>query len=117
MVLLMKKTDNPNKSKKRSLVKTMDKILLIIGIFLFTYITTMIVIYCITGSYPEVMTHDIIYGCLGEGGIMGVIKIINTIFKNKKKEENKDQTSDESFDYENSDESVLEDISEEELTL
>ena len=114
----MTKDNIQEKPKKRSLVKTMDKILLIIGIFLFVYITTMIVIYCITGSYPETMTHDIIYGCLGEGGIMGVIKIINTIFKNKKKEEeNKDQTSDESFNYENSDETVLEDVSQEELYL
>lgn len=114
----MTKDNIQEKSKKRSLVKTMDKILLIIGIFLFVYITTMIVIYCITGSYPETMTHDIVYGCLGEGGIMGVIKIINTIFKNKKKEEeNKDQTSDESFDYDNSDETVLEDVSQEEVYL
>ena len=94
----------------------MDKILIIIGLFLLVYITAILVIYCITGSYPETMTHDIIYGCLGEGGIMGVIKVFNTIFKKKENEQNKDESSDDS-DYSDVVIEDSEDISEEDYMI
>lgn len=80
----IEKKNNKNEVKKR-IIKTMDRILIIMGIFLFLYIIAILTIYCIFGTYPETMTHDIIYGCLGEGGIMGIIKVVNTVSQSLEK--------------------------------
>ncbi len=115
-MIFKKKNKKIDKPKKRSLLNTMDKILIIVGSFLLAYITTMTVIYCVNGSYPETMTHDIIYGCLGEGGIMGIIKVFNTIFKKKDQEQNKDESLDNS-DYADTIIDDTEDISEDDYMI
>lgn len=68
---------------------TMDLILLVIGIFLALFTTTMIVIHCITGSTPDTLITCVFGICGVEGGVMGWIKTS----KNKmQKRKFKDQT-------------------------
>ena len=63
---------------------TMDLILLVIGIFLALFTTTMIVIHCITGSTPDVLIENVYKICGLEGGVMGVIKSVK-LFNLKQK--------------------------------
>lgn len=63
---------------------TMDLILLVIGIFLALFTTTMIVIHCITGSTPDVLIENVYKICGFECGAMGVIKSVK-LFNLKQK--------------------------------
>ena len=63
---------------------TMDLILLVIGVFLALFTTTMIVIHCITGSTPDVLIENVYKICGIEGGVMGVIKSVK-LFNLKQK--------------------------------
>ena len=52
----------------------MDKILIILGVFLLCFIVTMIVIFIVTGSTPDTLIQCV-FGLGGlEGGVMGWIK-------------------------------------------
>lgn len=63
---------------------TMDLILLVIGIFLALFTTTMIVIHCVTGSTPDTLIENVYKICGLEGGVMGVIKSVK-LFNLKQK--------------------------------
>ena len=52
----------------------MDKILIIIGIFLFVFVVTMIVLYIRTGAIPDTLCTCVFAACGGECGVMGWIK-------------------------------------------
>lgn len=55
-------------------LKTMDLILIIVGVFLITFTITMIVLYIITGSEPGTLITCVFATCGGECGIMGWIR-------------------------------------------
>ena len=55
-------------------VKTMDKILLILGIFLLLFVIAMIIVYCVTGGIPDTLCTCVFTACTGEIGVMGWIK-------------------------------------------
>ncbi len=70
-------------SKKR---KTSNRVLLAIGIFIVTFIVSMEVIFCVTGSVPDTL----IQYTLGAGGIevllLAAIKISKVVVGEKTKE-------------------------------
>lgn len=70
--------------KKRG---AMDIILILMGIFLFLFTITMIVIFCVKGATPDTLIDRVITCCIGEGGIMGMIQVAKVI-KDKKEEDN-----------------------------
>lgn len=70
--------------KKKAKLGTMDLILLVIGVFLALFTTTMIVIHCVTGSTPDVLIENVYKICGIEGGVMGVIKSVK-LFNLKQK--------------------------------
>lgn len=55
-------------------MKTMDKILIVIGVFLFLFTAAMIVIFCVSGSVPDTLITCVFAATGGECGIMGWIK-------------------------------------------
>jgi len=76
--------------RKRRKLKTMDKILILMGIFLFVFTVTMIVcIYLTNGSY-DTLIEKVFQGCLGEGGIMGIIQTAKVIKGDKPTEDTND---------------------------
>ena len=52
----------------------MDRILIIIGIFLLSFVVTMIVLYIRTGAIPDTLCTCVFAACGGECGVMGWIK-------------------------------------------
>lgn len=57
------------KPKKSKFEINTDKVLIAMGIFLFWFIVTMIVVFCIKGSTPDVLIGCVLGGGLGEAGI------------------------------------------------
>jgi len=54
--------------------KTMDTILILIGISVFIFTAIMIWIYLITGAIPDTLCTCFFVACTGECGFMGLIK-------------------------------------------
>lgn len=68
-------------------MKTLNKVLIIIGIFLALFIITMIILFCIYQSIPDTL----VVGVLGSGGTECILCAIIEIAKHKyKKETNED---------------------------
>lgn len=55
-------------------IKMMDRILVLIAIFLFIFIVAMIVIFCVVGSVPDTLITCVFASCTGELSVMGWIK-------------------------------------------
>lgn len=77
-------------SQKKKKMKTLTVILLAVGVFLVAFIVSMIVIFCVKGSVPDVLIQCV----LGAGGVEALlcaaIQIVNTIIEktlDKRKEE------------------------------
>lgn len=68
-------------------MKTSNKILLILGLFVMAFIVAMIVIFCVTGSTPDVL----IQYTLGAGGLevllLALIKVSKVVTKKPSTEE------------------------------
>lgn len=85
-------------------MKTLNLILLIIGISTAIFTISMIVIFCIFQSIPDTLCERFYTVVVGECGVAGIIQVIKTICKHKyslkdKNEENdKNEISD--FDIE-----------------
>lgn len=73
-----------NKEKKKLEINT-DKVLIVMGVFLFWFIVTMIVIYCVKDSVPDSLIYCVMGGGMGEAGICARIWHIG---KEKRSEEN-----------------------------
>lgn len=58
--------------KKRKL-KTLDLILLLMGVFLLLFTVTMIVLWVTTGGVPDTLIGCVFGACIGEAGITGMI--------------------------------------------
>lgn len=67
-------------------MKTLNRILIILGIFLALFIITMIVLFCIYQSVPDTL----VVGVLGSGGTECILCAIIEIAKNKHKKEEVD---------------------------
>lgn len=64
--------------------RTMDTILIIVGISAFVFIVVMIWLYIALGSVPDSLVYTVIPALLGEAGIMGWIKTAKV--KNRERE-------------------------------
>lgn len=53
---------------------TMDKVLVVIGIFLLLFVVVMLWMFYITGSIPDTLCTCVFAACGGECGVMGWIK-------------------------------------------
>lgn len=60
-------------------MKTMDKILLLVAVFLFIFTVTMIVVFCIYEAIPDTLVDKVFFACAGEGGFMAVIQTAKVI--------------------------------------
>ncbi len=60
--------------KRKKEIRTMDVILVIIAVFLLTFIITLLVLYYITGAIPDTLCTCVFTICGGECGVMGWIK-------------------------------------------
>lgn len=73
-------------NKPKPKMKTSNLVLIIIGVFVLLFITTMIVIFCIKGSTPDIL----IQYTLGAGGVEALllagIKIVKVISGDKSNE-------------------------------
>lgn len=61
--------------------KTMDTILILIGISVFIFTIVMIWLYLMTGSIPDTLCTCFFVACTGECGFMGWIKTAKTRFQ------------------------------------
>lgn len=61
--------------------KTMDIILILIGISVFIFTIVMIWLYLMTGSIPDTLCTCFFVACTGECGFMGWIKTAKTRFQ------------------------------------
>lgn len=68
-------------------MKTTNRVLLILGVFILAFIVSMIVIFCVKGAVPDTLIQCV----LGAGGLEALllagIKIVKTIFGETKEEE------------------------------
>lgn len=61
--------------------KTMDIILIIVGIAILIFTVTMIWLYLITGGIPDTLVTCFFVACTGECGFMGWIKTAKTRYQ------------------------------------
>lgn len=59
-------------------MKTMDKILIIVGISLAVFTVTMIVLFCLFREIPDTLCTCFYSAFGGECGVMGIIQMIKT---------------------------------------
>lgn len=55
-------------------IGTMDRVLILIAVFLITFTAVMIVLYIQTGAIPDTLCTSVFAICGGECGVMGWIK-------------------------------------------
>lgn len=60
-------------------IKTMDKVLILMGIFLFAFTVTMTILIYLSGGTFDTLIDRVFTACLGEGGFMGAIQIAKVI--------------------------------------
>lgn len=60
--------------KKRKKLGTMDKVLVVIGVFLLVFVSVMMWLFYITGGIPDTLCTCVFAVCGGECGVMGWIK-------------------------------------------
>lgn len=66
------KKDKKNKQKKE--IRTMDLILVIVGLLLISFTVSMILIFRKYGSVPDTLITCVFAALAGECGVMGIIK-------------------------------------------
>ena len=67
-------------------MKTMDRILIIVGIALLGFTVTMTVIYCMTGGIPDTLCTCVFAALGGECGVRGWIKTTKERLRERKYE-------------------------------
>ena len=65
--------DTPEAELKKS-IGTMDRILIFLGVFVFLFIVTMIVLFILYQQTPDVLIGAVIAAAIGEAGVMGSIQ-------------------------------------------
>lgn len=63
--------------------KTMDKILILIGVSVLIFTLAMIWLYLITGAIPDTLCTCFFVACTGECGFMGWIKTAKTRYEER----------------------------------
>lgn len=66
--------------------RTMDKILLLLAVFLLIFVSVMIWLYYRTGAIPDTLCTCVFAICGGECGVMGWIKTTKERFRDRKYE-------------------------------
>lgn len=61
--------------------KFLDKLLLILGVFLLAFIITMIIIFCIKDSVPDTLIEKVLDGATWEAGFAGMITVAKFLRK------------------------------------
>ncbi|MBQ7144713.1 MAG: hypothetical protein IJR65_06100 [Oscillospiraceae bacterium] len=85
---------------KRSL-KTMDRILIILGVFLFLFVVCMVVLFCLYQQTPDVLIGSVFGAATGEISAMAAIKRNkDRLRKELRKAQGKDHTEEESEEAE-----------------
>ena len=79
------KNDKKRKRKqtKNKEIKTLNLILIIVGISTAIFTVAMIVLFCIFQSIPDTLCERFYTVIVGECGVAGIIQIIKTICKHK----------------------------------
>ena len=84
---LDKSDEEPDiETKLKNELGMMDRILIILGIFLFFFVVTMIVIFCLKDSVPDTLIASVFAVCALEGGCMGWIKTTKDRIREKLEE-------------------------------
>lgn len=60
--------------KRKKKIGTMDKVLVVIGVFLLTFVSVMLWMFYVTGGIPDTLCTCVFAVCGGECGVMGWIK-------------------------------------------
>lgn len=68
-------------------MKTMDKILVIIGVFLFLFTVSMIVTFFVCGAVPDTLITCVFAALGGECGVMGWIRTAKEKYKDKEEKD------------------------------
>lgn len=71
------------KGKHLDTKRTMDKILILIGITVLIFTIVMIWLYLITGAIPDTLCTCFFVACTGECGFMGWIKTAKTRYEER----------------------------------
>lgn len=74
--------------------KTMDLILIIIGILILLFTAIMIWLFLMTGAIPDTLCTCFFVACTGECGFMGWIKTAKTRYQEHQWEEDKEKRQD-----------------------
>lgn len=69
------------KKKKKDEQRTMDRILILIGITVLIFTIVMIQLYILTGAIPDTLCTCFFVACTGECGFMGWIKTAKTRYQ------------------------------------
>jgi len=69
--------------KEKEKLKTMDKILILIGLTVLIFTLVMIWLYLITGAIPDTLCTCFFVACTGECGFMGWIKTAKTRYQER----------------------------------
>lgn len=64
----------PNEAKIQKSLKTMNVVLIVIGVYLMLFTACMIHLYKETGGIPDTLVTCVFTACTGELGVMGWIK-------------------------------------------
>lgn len=72
------------REKRCSGVKTMDVILIIMGVFLLLFTVCMIIFFCLYGAIPDTLVTCVFATLAGECGIMGWIKTSKERYRERK---------------------------------
>lgn len=88
------KSKNKNTNKQRKPLNTLMKVLISLALFLLAFIVSMIVIFCVKGSVPDVLIEAVLDGSKLEAFLCAAIQITNIITgkKDKEKENEEEQT-------------------------
>ena len=71
------------KNNNIKIVKTMDAILVILGVFLLAFVGVMIYLYRVTGGIPDTLVTCVFAICGCECGVMGWIKNCKEKYKDR----------------------------------
>lgn len=69
--------------RRKTKLKTMDKILIIMAVAMCIFTIAMVVIFCIFQAVPDTLITAFFGACGAEGGFMGVIQVAKKIMEGK----------------------------------
>ncbi len=70
------------------MMKTMDVILVLIGVFLLLFTVAMVVVFVVCGSVPDTLITCVFAALGGECGVMGWIRTAKEKYRDKERDKN-----------------------------